>query len=48
MNKHCIEYINNKGIVIRNKEGRKDFLRCLKWSKSNNSKITYSENRWRK
>ena len=44
MEKYCIKYINKRGLVVRNKEGRKDLVRCLQWSTDNKSKISYVKN----
>jgi len=46
MRKHCIEYINKNGNIVKSNEGRKDLIRCLKWYRSNNKKpkISYSKN----
>ena len=43
MEKYCIKYINKKGLIVRNKEGKKDLVRCLQWSNSNKSNISYKK-----
>ena len=45
MEKYCIKYINKEGVVVRNKEGKKDLVRCLEWSTTNNKKISYIKNK---